>query len=138
MTADLLALLDRDPAAGILAVADLREQRATDAQDVTGEGRWVLVLGAEYEVHAPTERACVAISEEVAEHIAAEGNPAHARAAVRRWRGVASRHPVFRSPSSEDGYSLFCRGHSDFRAVADCPDLVETADEARAYAGGAA
>jgi hypothetical protein len=132
-----LALLDVDPAAGILAAADLREQRAEaascgpyvvdpqdheddegeDYYDVDGpDGGWV--------AHVDTRG--------TAEHIAAEANPAHALAAVRRWRGAVERHRVL--ARQQPGVPDWC-DWCDAPTVWPCPDLTETADEARAYLG---
>lgn len=122
MTAELLVLLDSDPAAGILAVADLREQRATDYGDgATRLARQHLRLSLN--LHA------------MSDYIAAEANPAHALAAVRRWRGVVERHRMIDSlfPLSCDWCS---QETDDLLVVWPCPDLTETTDEARTYVGG--
>lgn len=144
MTAELLALLDRDPAAGILAAADLREQRAKAATAGAtllryehGGGR-LANFG-----FTSQERFLVAdlYNEADREHIAAEANPAHALAAVRRWRGVVERHRGYTpqwdrvEPSPR---CTWCRTDPRERIGWPCPDVVETAAEARAYLGGAA
>lgn len=144
MTADLLALAASDPAAFILRAADLREQRAEAAHPggwYAGTSNWIVAvvgdMADEFDV-AKTQGAADA------EHIAAEANPAHALAAVRRWRGVVERHKSAEIPHMvstggsglrQDGVTLVCRvccGFSEW----PCPDLTETADEARAYLGG--
>jgi hypothetical protein len=135
MSADLLALLDSDPAAGILAVADLRERRVK----VASPGEWRSSPGMST-IYSPVpgghQRTAIALYPVDAEHIAAEANPAHALAAVRRWRGVVERHKLI------DQDTLFCSWCSDESAHPDtawpCVEIRETADEARAYLGGAA
>lgn len=119
MTADLLALLDRDPAAGILAVADLREQQAQHP-----DADRAMRLAHQY-LRVALQRMWMA------GYIAAEANPAHALAAVRRWRGVVDRHGRY----TDDGVALVCRRCGE---TWQCPDFRETADEARAYLGGTA
>jgi len=111
MSAELLALLDSDPAAGILAVADLREQRVNNAMPAPLLDRM----------------------SSAAEYIAAEANPALTRAAVRRWRGVVERHTLTNLVYTDGRICDWCDGVQDW----PCPDLTETADEARAYLGGA-
>lgn len=114
-TTDLLALLDSGPAAGILAAADLREQRA-------GEATWE---GIEDFNHAHGH----AFVPGADEYIAAEGSPAHALAAVRRWRAVVERWQRQQAQYLEsDAAVVLLLGQ----------DLRETADEARAYLGGSA
>ncbi len=110
-TTEMLALLERDPAAGILAVAILREQRASSMRG----------MRAEPFLEGPKH---------TREHIAAEANPAHALAAVRRWRGVVKRHQRYISEPR------LCANGCPGRYP--CEDIAETADEARAYLGGAA
>ena len=137
--AQIVAMLDVDPAAGILGAADLREQRANAA---TGE-RWVLDPFEHYEEDDPTDNywdvdgaqsggwiAHVGERED-AEHIAAEANPTFALAAVRRWRGVVERHRMVPVQSIECTEMACAACYSS-----ECPDLAETADEARAYLGG--
>ena len=160
MSAEILALLD--PATpdtwpqGILAAADLREQRAKAATP----GRWgagngtTIAAGLEqtspgcitYDVKiaevdddrwesADNEIDAEEQAEADAEHIAAEANPAHALAAVRRWKKTAERH-------GPDAWAFYegrakCHAHRRPVYVEHCPDLTETADEARAYLGGA-
>ena len=118
----ILALADSDPAVFILRVADLREQRASSVS----RGHWYANNGYVLcNSGDPTDgvNVCAALISN-AEHIAAEANPTHALAAARHWRGVVERH------------SLGC---PDQRAASvPCDDLTETADEARAYLGGAA
>jgi len=139
MNAELLALLDSDPAAGILAVADLREQRA---KAVVGRGEWHvefngygdLTLWTRSGPEDPAPQHVIAwyevdrAIEGMFEHTAAEANPAHALAAVRRWRGVVKRHT--------HGGPDICSGCGE--EAWPCPDMTETADEARAYLGGTA
>lgn len=135
MTADALALLspgspDTWPQ-GILAAADLREQRAKAAQAIrpgpyyVGAAGAVVAHGGKYVTGYTTPEGA-----EVAEHIAAEANPAHALAAVRRWRGVVDRHArsIGERPLS---LCVWC-----FPREWPCFDLTETADEARAYVSG--
>lgn len=111
MSADLLALLDSDPAAGILAAADLIER--SDLPDSRPDGAFLgddprLVMWM--------------------------------RLAVRRWRGVVERHhqvQVEKYDGSRPGCTG-CHARSDGElAPWPCPDFRETADEARAYLGGA-
>lgn len=130
--ADALTLLapstpDTWPA-GILAAADLRQARAEAAQDrrpgpyVVGAAGSVVAYGGQYVTGYTTPEGA-----EVAEHIAAEANPAHALAAVRHWRSVAERHVC--DP-------IWSRGCQDCRNVWPCEDVTEVADEARAYLRG--
>lgn len=146
----MLALLDRDLAAGILAVANLREQRVNAAKNVApAPWRWqhhpsasldsVISAGDNQIVYAHYDSDNgIGLTPEEGEHIAAEADPAHALAAVRRWRGVVERH---KAQTLSDG-SVICRrcvgAHIDTGIAYPCSDLAETADEARAYMGGAA
>jgi len=133
-TAELLVLLEQDPAAGILAVADLREQRAK--AKAIPDGEYFIASEDDFEAYhvlsrafpAPRDVARDLPSLDLAEHIAAEANPAHALAAVRRWRGVVERHRPWHNARN------LCQRDSD---PYPCPDLTETLDEARAYLGGA-
>jgi len=135
MSADLLALLEKDPAAGILAVADLREQRIGDAQVAGYRGTlpWTHTIDAvpaevwtvesdDGEV-VPSSRLLTMewpdeAGQALAEHIAAEANPAHALAAVRTWRLIGD---------------ALVGGVIDEQS----PIAIHVADEARAYLGGA-
>jgi hypothetical protein len=137
--ADIRALLDSDPAAGILAAADLREQRAKYVAENCAPP-WT--EGAGYVWDGQHEPVCEPYYE-TAEHIAAEANPAHALAAVRRWRGVVERHhlahyypQVTGSAASPMPRAVRVCGLC-VNAGFPCPDLTETADEARAYLGEA-
>lgn len=145
MTADILALLspqtpDTWPQ-GILAAADLREQRAKAAtpgpyvpyytgveqSPTQSDGTWPALTICDTVVSDRPRQAWPN-----AEHIAAEASPAHALAAVRHWRGVVERHTPMRI-RSKDGRDVcqWCDG-----SLWPCDDLTETADEARAYLGG--
>lgn len=94
-TTDLLALLESDPGAGILAVADLREQRTKAA--LPGELRpskpFSIGSGTTWYVDRGDDPKAVPAAAcqrpEDAVHIAAEANPEHVLAAVRLWRMVA-------------------------------------------------
>jgi hypothetical protein len=140
MSADLLALLEQDPAAGILATADLREKRAKAATQGATLTRYVHGGGRLANYSEGRDRTLVADFYDDAdrEYIAAEADPAHALAAVRRWRGVVERHKPSRFNSDGDPYwysgCTLCLGYPHW----PCPDLTETADEARAYLGGTA
>jgi hypothetical protein len=140
----IIALLDADtsPAAGILAVADLREQRAKAATAGLWHPRKEYPQTVWQGEGDPTDDASsddfgivsttLAMNPAAdAEHIAAEANPAHALAAVRRWRGVVERHTLM-----QPAQTPWCRWCDGDEARWPCPDLVETADEARAYLGG--
>jgi hypothetical protein len=109
--AEILTLLDQDLAAGILAWCDLREQRANAVPNVHAAQALAEVYGGL-----------------VREHIAAEANPAHTLAAVRRVRKLVERH----KPNALTD-CLGCAGIHEW----PCPEVDETADEARAYLGGA-
>jgi hypothetical protein len=161
----ILALLDSDPAAGILAAADLREKLAKAMGATAGAewrafGEWVTAGTCEctcdadpiygHRVGCGFEPLFRLSDEAAAEHIAAEANPAHALAAVRRWKKVVDRHRPYPDPNAgtEPDEWTVCNwcGASDTADAEDaatkgrwpCPDLRETADEARAYLGGAA
>jgi hypothetical protein len=147
MSADLLALLENDPAAGILAVADLREKLAKaatpgpwlQAPDTHAGQVWIQRTKAKrYSLGTPDMEPLFAVRghgdenyeqrEADATFIVAEANTDHSLAAVRRWNGAVTRH-------YRDNDRPVC-GH-DQRSW-PCPDLTETADEARAYLGGTA
>ena len=161
MTAEILALLDSDPAAGILAAADLREQRATCASSgpytvveaiAKPRGLYELRIGPTWRDPETGDEGQSVVAQvsgdgggflwllpqarRDAEHIAAEANPAHALAAVRRWRGVVGRHQPFEFRTSGGGQNCECCRPGAWPNW-PCPDLTETADEARAYLGGA-
>ena len=137
MTADLLALLEQDPAAGILAAADLRKQRAKAmggpwrayGRHIVEETTACTCAGGPPYGHEPHcgQELVAEFNEDAAEHIAAEANPAHALAAVRRWVKAAERHHV----EPFGGVPLCVYDSRNW----PCPDLTETADEARAYLG---
>ena len=143
--ADILTLLD--PATqdtwpqGILATGDLRVLRANLINE-GGPGIWY--VGPDHTINGPDY--LIATVEDIyggrlTEHIAAEANPAHALAAVRRWRGVVKRH-VRESAEIEVSVCAHCvmSGPDGYVWGVEswpCPDLTETADEARAYLGGA-
>lgn len=145
-TVELIALLDSDPAAGILAIADLREQRAKRV----ASGPWLARPAGSTGRPTVWDINGYLVSETpgspYAEHIAAEANPAHALAAVRRWRGVVERH--YMEPGMFPPQCGACKPMSTFDEldgaetvwvpIWPCDDLRETADEARAYLGGAA
>ena len=149
MTADVaLALLDPGTPdtwpQGILAVADLREQLA---KAVTGRGEWHIAFNgygdptlwtrtgpdddkpqqilADYEV----DRRITGLFE----HITAEANPVFDLAGVERWKKTAGRHVRVLGLRGHFVCS-WCTGTMNW----PCSDLTETADEARAYLGGAA
>lgn len=101
MSADLLALLDKDPAEGITAVADLRERRARGwpsgnftieagpgCYDYRGHVLTMHVRTRAGLVYLPGDHSNRVVQRR-AEHIAAEANPAHALACLRTWRLVA-------------------------------------------------
>jgi hypothetical protein len=133
--AQIVALLDSDPVAGILDAADLRERRC----DAVTRGEWfaesqnvrVRILGMDETptVAMPPGRTPMSFKDTWAnaEHIAAEANPAHALAAVRRWRGVAERW--------QRQQRQYLEGEAAVVLLLD-RDLTETADEVRAYLGG--
>lgn len=139
-TADLLALLDSDPAGGILAVADLRERRAKAAT----QGGWfsggtmVYTEERSSRLIAVTGTPARELDMADAVHVAAEANPAHSFAAVRRWRGVVERHQLGVYDSEILGRVVACACCTTLADEYPCPDLTETTDEARAYLGGAA
>lgn len=137
MTADLLALLDSDPAAGVLAASDLLEDRAKlaaclhPADEDESASEWWSV----------GELARKGFDAYDAVHIASASNPEFALAAVRRWRRVVERHTRIPSTAVVSGGStdqpLLNICDYDERSW-PCPDLTETADEALAYLGGPA
>jgi hypothetical protein len=145
MSAELLALMESDPAAGILAVADLREQRAKAATPQRWEVEDWPLKPDRWQVFARMDTVATDATQSDAEHIAAEANPAHALAAVRRWRGVVERHKPMETQLWERAGLGGIRGAGLARVCAwcpaprtsytpwPCPDLTETADEARAY-----
>jgi hypothetical protein len=149
VSADLLALLDRDPAAGILAVADLREQRAKAATPGPYVASRYLRPGRPDggDIVTPDDGPRpipYATTWPDAERIAALLNAD--LAAVRRWREVVERHRPDRETPTSGQTCASCapkvsldRGEIVYQQPAwPCPDLTETADEARAYLGGAA
>ena len=147
-TASLTALLDSDPPAGVLAVADLRERRAKAATPgpyrVQGHAQleegcrclscygdswsWEIAQIDGPECKDTGDYHVMHLGHADAEHIAAEANPAHALAAVRRWRGFVRRHAA--ALMWDETACKWCAN-----AAFPCPDLRETADEARAYLG---
>lgn len=139
--ADLLKMLDDEPSAGILAVADLRERRARAAT----QGTWDVMDPTDtdlphlvaFRVDADTgfDDDYVSLAEpgdivhvNDVEHIAAEANPVHARAEVAQWRGVVKRH--FCGDSGTLIYCEWCRSE-DW----PCADLLDVVAAAKAYAG---
>lgn len=156
--ADILALLVEDPAAGIRAAADLREQRARAATPGPYipfygghlRGQPGDVAGVEQGPAEPGEPWPAVVicdtgglnrpvqAQANAEHIAAEANSAHALAAVHRWRGVVKRHGGQErfGPGSERECGT-CVGSFAYEEGADwpCPDLIDTVAEVRAYLG---
>lgn len=128
MNADILTLLGSDPAAGILAAADLREQRAKAATPGPYVVSDVTVRTDEVDI------ARVLFAPADAVHIAAEANPAHALAAVHRWRGVVERHT--RADRLDPALCVCRLGDGGPGGRWPCIDIRETADEARAYVSG--
>ena len=139
-TADILTLLD--PAtpdtwpAGILATGDLREQRANLINE-GGPGIWYVdgntISGPGYPI-AMVEDVYDGV---LTEHIAAEANPAHALAAIHRWKNVVERHAPFqRMTPGKAPWCINCVPRTEKRLDWPCPDLQEVAAEARAYLGG--
>jgi hypothetical protein len=105
---EILALFDAVPVSGLVATANLREQRARaatagpyvaefvgDVDRDTGEGRGDWQVSAEAAEHGVL--AMLADDEQSqadAEHLAAEADPAHALAEVALWRAVANEMDV--------------------------------------------
>lgn len=110
MSAALLALLERDSAAGILAAAD----------HLSAEASRVSLGGGSFAGRTSADGA------RLVEWMLAT---------VRRWRGVVERHGRYKTETVGAGW---CREHYKPLRYAQCPDLTETADEARTYASGAA
>lgn len=109
MSAELLDLLDSDPAAGLFAAADHLEREAGRCAQAEGAFRWT----------DPKDGA------RLVEWMLA---------AARHWRTVAELHR-----NVGTGVDLCRRCVVGMNAVAwPCLDLTETADEAKAYLGGAA
>ena len=134
-----------DPAGFVLAVCDLREQRAKDQ----GEGRWwylgpwvVVDVGSctcgvsgeiaglyGHEPHCGTEPVTKAGDDTQGRHIAAEANPDAVLADVALWRGVVERHVLSVSLNPAGCYV----DGEDW----PCPDLAAVVTAAQAYVGGA-
>jgi hypothetical protein len=129
-----------DPAGYVLAVADLREQRASAAT----QGEWVAavqrgktpVVGVRGD--RPGTGQAIAVSgapgregagRANAKHIAAEANPEHALAEVALWRGVVKRHTGTADELRPRRVCACCT------FTAPCPDLLAVVAAARAYAG---
>jgi hypothetical protein len=143
-------LLDTDHHAGVLAAADLREQRAAAAT----QGRWVAATGRGKKhgvvgVPGPEPGSGVAVAvcgspgtvkAANAQHIAAEANPATVRAAVALWRGIAQRHRWVDYPNGDAGdYTTCCTGCNHMPSDPDtdlCPDMRDVVAAARAYLTG--
>lgn len=141
---DILALLspqtpDTWPE-GILAAAEVREQRAK-ALGAMAPPPWRVVStefgtglaseGPSKAIYSNGQMLMARVESRLCEHIAAEASPAHALAAVRRWRGVVERHARI-----DDGLRGYCRQCYHLYPAWPCPDLTETADEARDYVSG--
>jgi hypothetical protein len=138
-------LLDTDPAGGVLAAAELRETRAKTlpAWDMgpTDEGHEFRLLPeghhgsyesqyCEIQYHHsidPQNGAQYAHAETIAEHVAAEADPAHALAEAALWRVIVKSC----GPYSDNGMEVLC-GRGD---PWPCPDLSAAVDAARAYLG---
>lgn len=135
--AAIAALLDTDPAAGLAAAADLREQR-TRAATGGPYGTRTYDDGTEvcHEVHAgPDHLAWLYIGaadqdRTDAEHIAAEANPAHTLAEAALWRSIARRHTGYADELRPTPTCTTCG------FTTPCPDLRAAVAAARAYLGG--
>lgn len=157
MTDDIdLTLAGTDPAAFVLAVADLREARANAATP----GPWVpyycgIERGPGPDGVLPAISICDTGSGDAdqtwpdAEHIAAEADPAHVLAAIRHWRGTVERHrsmtaanvyqvPAGMGVSDVAPYPVLicraCRVDPNY----PCPDLLAVVAAAKAYLTGGA
>lgn len=120
---EVLALLERDLPAGILAAADLREQRAKEAPWQSAEqfNHW---HGHMFAPH-------------VDDFVAAEANPKHSLAAACHWRGVVERHRLGSAYYESLGATVVtCKTCGAPEDEWPCPDLTEITDEVRAYLGG--
>ena len=140
MTAPDLALAGTDPAAFVLAVADLREQRARAATPGPYVARTTDDVGElAHQVHAgPHGAVWLYLGSDAqeladAEHIAAEADPDHALAEVALWRGVVERHI-----DGVDHLGPFCVCCWSRSRSWPCPDLLAVVAAAKAYLGGAA
>jgi hypothetical protein len=132
---DILALLERDPAAGILAAADLREQEIEQCWLCGSLGAVALHNTATaqfgrnlWTAHRPESRShpvtrCPVCS-------------AHALAAVHHWRKLVERHQLLEEYGSL-GTVRCCAMCNTPEADFPCDDLTDTVGEARAYLGGA-
>jgi hypothetical protein len=146
---ELLGFYETDKPAFILRVADLREERANAAlvggshwttfdghdgpalwlsEDPDGDSLNGLLMPESLSAHLGDDGRVA-----VFRHIAAEANPAHALAAVRRWRGVVERHGSWKHGSNPVRFPCRRCGTAGF-----CIDLRDTADEAYAYLTGSA
>ena len=96
MTAPNVALAVTDPAAFVLAVTDLREQRAKAAITEGSAPPWRVTeaagCGCCANIRGGGGTLLASADDRYAEHIAAEASPAHALAEVALWRGVVGRH----------------------------------------------
>jgi hypothetical protein len=109
MSAELLALLDEDPATGIWVAADELEHEAGRCADAEGAFRWT----------DPADGA------RLVEWM---------RASARHWRAVVRRHGKYteRAVNGDPIYLEYCNQDG---SVWPCTDLIETAAEARAFLG---
>jgi hypothetical protein len=128
---------DTDPGGYVLAVADIREQRAKAATEGPYKARsWE--PEPEHEVVAgPLGAVWLYIGDEEhdradAEHIAAEADPDHALEAVRHWRTVVERHG---SPARPGDVAPWCQTHQMRHLLDDCRALLAVVAAAKAYAG---
>ncbi len=131
-----------DPTGFLLAAADLREKRIGQVALVSS-GQWSAGIdGGHYlrdvVADSRTMEVCgtsnaKGASRRLAVHIAAEANPAHARAEVALWRSIAERHQPWQSGRPED--AGWCRQHYALTEY-PCPDLLAAVAAARAYLGG--
>ncbi len=134
---------DTDPAGYVLAVADLREKRidglphdpwtvcdANEGSNPYGP-LWMVTNDAFHNPPADDDELWLAVelhtgTKDYAVHFAAEANPAHARAEVALWRGIAERS----WHDEESGECDRCRMHWP------CSDLLAVVAAARAYQEG--
>lgn len=108
--AELLALLDSDPAAGILAAAQVLEDEAHVEATLRGDDPyWSSDEASRYEKR---------------------WTPALALVINRRWRGVVERH----APLGD--ICCWCGPGIIQQAAWPCPDVIDIVDEAKAYVGG--
>lgn len=133
----------------VLAVADLRQKRATEA----ATGQWcptwthqaIRHVQRNVDIDCPDHdddggavgEDCRRFGRYDGKHIAAEANPAHALAEVALWRGVAERH-VAQAGGLDRKICQSCRRtDTQSRFVTwPCADLLAVVAACRAYAGG--